>query len=232
VNDRAPAHPAGPLGGELPLDPAAAPEGRRDQPLGVLQRIVQAPRRRPGERCELCGDTIGEDHRHVVNLVSRSLLCSCRPCFLLFDHPGVTHGRYKAVPDRYRSFPGFQLSRAQWDELQIPVGLAFLFANSQLERTVAFYPSPAGATESVLPLEAWDELVTANPELAALEPDVEALLVRVRDHADTVCYLVPIDRCYELVGHLRMLWKGFDGGQEARARIEEFFDDVAARSRA
>ena len=29
---------------------------------------------------------------------------------------------------------------------------------------------------------------------------------------------MPIDVCYELVGHLRMLWRGFDGGQDVRAR--------------
>ncbi len=41
----------------------------------------------------------------------------------------------------------------------------------------AYYPSPMGATESLLRLEAWKELEAANPVLATLEPDVEALLV-------------------------------------------------------
>ena len=64
-------------------------------------------------------------------------------------------------------------------------------------------------------------------------PDVEALLVRApttRDRAGQ-CYLVPIDACYELVGRLRPVWRGFDGGQEARTQIEEFFAAVDARSR-
>ena len=39
-------------------------------------------------------------------------------------------------------------------------------------------------------------------------------------------YLVPIDACYEFVGRLRMLWRGFDGGQEVREYIDEFFDHV------
>ena len=45
------------------------------------------------------------------------------------------------------------------------------------------------------------------------------------------CYIVPIDACYELVGHLRTLWRGFDGGKEANAKLEAFFDDVRARAR-
>jgi hypothetical protein len=43
---------------------------------------------------------------------------------------------------------------------------------------VAFYPGPAGATESELPLPAWNRMVARDPRLAVLRPDVEALLVR------------------------------------------------------
>lgn len=178
----------------------------------------------------MCGVEIGGFHGHVVNLSGRALLCTCRPCYLLFDYRGPARGRYRAVPDRYLSFPDFRLTRQQWDTLQIPVGMAFFFVNSELGRTAAFYPSPAGATESVLPLDTWDELLEGNPELTAIESDVEALLVRFEGD-DAVCYLVPIDACYELVGHIRMLWRGFDGGQEARERIDRFFADVAGKSR-
>jgi hypothetical protein len=41
---------------------------------------------------------------------------------------------------------------------------------------------------------------------------------------------VPIDACYELVGHLRRLWRGFDGGTEANRQLDEFFDDLRARA--
>ena len=41
----------------------------------------------------------------------------------------------------------------------------------------AVYPSPAGATESLLPLETWDQIVAENPDLQSMEADVEALLV-------------------------------------------------------
>jgi hypothetical protein len=42
---------------------------------------------------------------------------------------------------------------------------------------------------------------------------------------------VPIDVCYALVGQLRRVWRGFDGGTEARQAIDDFFADIAARSR-
>jgi hypothetical protein len=202
-------------------------------PLAVLARIT-ANRRQPvaGERCEMCAEPIGEAHSHVVNVASRSLLCTCRGCYLLFtdEHAEL---RYRAVPDRYLSFPDLTLDGPGWEALEIPVGMAFFFTNSELGRTVAFYPGPAGAAESELPLGAWDDVVAANPALRAAAPDVEALLFRApeRGVGTFECYLVPIDACYELVGRLRQVWRGFDGGQDARAEIDRFFTSVARRSR-
>lgn len=117
----------------------------------------------------------------------------------------------------------------QWDALQIPVGMAFLFHNSSMGRAAAFYPSPAGATESLLPLDVWDEVREANPSLKAMLPDVEALLVRRQDGGNE-CYIVPIDLCYELVGVIRRWWKGFDGGEEAHREIDAFFERLRERS--
>jgi hypothetical protein len=179
----------------------------------------------------MCGTAVTEVHSHVVNVETRALLCTCRACYLLFTAQDASL-KYHAVPERYLSFPGFRLSPVEWDDLQIPVSMAFFFRNSQLGRTVAFYPGPAGATESELALDAWDRIRADNPALDTLVPDVEALLVRARERSTAFdCYLVPIDACYELVGHLRRLWKGFDGGSEARRQIEEFFATVHAKSR-
>jgi hypothetical protein len=191
----------------------------------------------------MCAVPIADEHSHVVNLDSRALLCTCRACYLLFTDEAANL-RYRAVPERYLSFAESPLDARAWDELQIPVGLAFLFRNSVQERTIAFYPSPAGATESELPLQAWERIVEANPELSVLRPDVEALLIfrtggtstggTSTDGAGSTggsCYLVPIDACYELVGRLRMLWRGFDGGQQAHQAMEEFFETVRRRSR-
>ncbi len=180
----------------------------------------------------MCGEPIAAEHQHVVDLDSHAMMCTCRPCYLLFTDSDA-HLRYRSVPDRYLSFPDFELGLGQWDELEIPVGLAFFFRSSRMERTVAFYPGPAGATESELPLDAWDAVMARNPALAIAAPDTEALLIRGpgNDHPQADCHLVPVDACYELVGHLRRLWRGFDGGQEARAQLTAFFDRVSSRSR-
>lgn len=193
-----------------------------------LQRFLSRKPPPAGEACDMCGTSVAERHSHVVGLDTRRLLCCCRACYLLFTHQGAAGGRYRAVPERYRRLEDAQVSERQWDALQVPVGIAFFFANSTLGKTVAFYPSPAGATESQLPLDTWSEILAANPALGTMEPDVEALLVeKTADGYDA--YLAPIDACYELVGVIRQHWKGFDGGQEARARIREFFASLRER---
>ncbi|CAN5299323.1 DUF5947 family protein [soil metagenome] len=204
---------------------------RQDEEASPLRRFAQ-PRPRPaaGEVCELCAQPVDDRHGHVVDTERRSLLCACRSCYLLFARPGAGQGRYRAVGERYLRVEPFALSPLQWSALQIPVGMAFFLVNSHLGRTVAFYPSPAGATESLLELDAWEDIVGANPALADLEPDAEAALVRSGD-VTTSCHIVPVDRCYELVGALRLHWRGFDGGQEVHERIDAFFEDVQARSR-
>jgi hypothetical protein len=199
-------------------------------PLAVLSRIRQGdPRTRPGERCELCAEMLAERHGHLVDLDSRSLLCACRPCTLLFTREGAAGGRYRAVPERYLAVTDFSLGPSEWAALQIPVGVAFFLTNARLDRTTAFYPSPAGATECELELDTWAEVLDANPVLKTMEPDVEAALVRT-GAATSECFVVPIDACYELVGTLRKLWRGFDGGAEARAELEAYFDRVRRRA--
>jgi len=205
---------------------------RPDQPLPPgLEKFLEKPVPvAPGERCEMCNEAISHEHSHVVNLENRALMCTCRPCYLLFTDRGAGGGKFAAVPERYLFDPDFTLSDAQWEEFQIPVKMAFLFVNSVLRQTAAFYPSPAGATESLLPAETWADMMMANPLFANLEPDVEALLVYRRDKVYE-CFLAPIDACYELVGHVCMNWKGFDGGQEAWEAIDGFFDGLRTRSR-
>ena len=129
-------------------------------PYDVLTRITSR-RSAPepaGERCEMCSEPIADEHQHVVNVAARQLMCVCRACYLLFTD-SQAQLRYRAVPDRYLAFPDFALDRRAWEALQIPVGVAFFFTNSALGRTVAFYPGPAGATESELDLEAWNAIM-------------------------------------------------------------------------
>ncbi|MFD8021574.1 DUF5947 family protein [Streptomyces lavendulae] len=172
----------------------------------------------------------GPPPRHLVETEKRSLVCACTGCALLFDRPGIVTGRFRAVPQRYLADPAHRLDDGAWERLQIPVGVAFFFRNAALDRLVALYPSPAGATESELDPQTWQDVLGSGRLSGLLESDVEALLLR-RTEGRTSCHLVPIDVCYELVGRMRLLWQGFDGGAEARAALDAFFAEVGRRAR-
>src|SRR4029450_5326829 len=201
-------------------------------PLSVLRRIATRPPPDPDLlTCDMCAEPITSDHSHVVDIHSRQLMCTCRGCGLLFTAESANQ-RFRAVPDRYLSFPDFGLTEAGWESLDIPVGLAFFFSSSVLDRVVAFYPGPAGVTESEVGLAGWAGVLASNLELGVLSDDVEALLVRAPDpDHEAECFLVPIDACYELAGRLRTVWRGFDCGADARAAIAEFFGSVETRSK-
>jgi hypothetical protein len=108
--------------------------------------------------------------------------------------------------------------------------VAFFFRHSGEGRVKAYYPSPMGPTESQLELGAWTALERANPLLATLEPDVEALLVN-RAFGARRHWIVPIDECYGLVGLIRTSWRGFTGGSEVWQAIKERFEALDRRSR-
>jgi hypothetical protein len=205
-------------------------------PVEALRRFTrkrepESPTTTKSEHCELCSEVIPTNHRHLLEVSRRRLLCACQACSLLFGDDGAGGGKYRLVPRRYLELLNFQMTDRQWDELRIPVHMAFLFYNTEAKQVVAFYPSPAGATESLLDLEGWAELTQSNSLLNDLAPDVEALLINRVKHAREH-YIVPIDACYQLVGLIRTLWKGLSGGTEAQEAIAVFFQDVHTRSQA
>src|SRR5580658_4204529 len=127
----------------------------------VLRQFARRPR--TAERCELCSAEIASQHPHLLDPAVRKLVCSCDACALLFS--GQDRARFKRVPRLVRLLANFQMTDAQWDSLMIPINMAFFFRSSPEARVVAMYPSPAGATESLLSLEAWNEIADANPAL-------------------------------------------------------------------
>lgn len=115
----------------------------------------------------------------------------------------------------------------------VPIELVFFFKSSPERRIVALYPSPAGATESLLALEVWEDIVKDNPMLSEMTPDVEALLVnRVGSERGVPAqyYIAPIDECYKLVGLIRMHWRGLSGGTEVWREIAAFFSALKERA--
>jgi hypothetical protein len=122
------------------------------------------------------------------------------------------------------------MTDAQWDSLMIPINMAFFLKSGAEDKVSVFYPSPAGATESLLALETWEDIVRENPALHEMESDVEALLVnRVgygRGAAAAEYYVLPIDECYKLVGIIRMHWRGLSGGTEVWQELGHFFSGL------
>jgi hypothetical protein len=201
------------------------PNGAGPGPLASLRRFAQS---RPArERCELCSAELADEHEHLVEPAVRRLLCACTACAILFGHR--SGAKYRRVPRRVDALTDLRLSDLQWEGFGLPIALAFFLHSSPAGRVVAVYPSPAGATESALPLDAWEEFAAENPGLGGLEPDVEALLVnRVGPARDY--FRVGIDRCYQLAGLIRTHWQGFSGGTALWDEIGRFFEDLQRRA--
>jgi hypothetical protein len=194
------------------------------------EKAAQEATKAAQEHCDLCGEPIPSEHRHLLEVSTREIMCACRPCSILFDSEAASEGRYRLIPDRHLFLENFEMSDVQWESLRIPVDMAFFFYSTPAERVVAFYPSPMGPTESLLKLSAWEGLEKANPVLKEMERDVEALLVnRVRGAREH--FLVPMAECYSLVGLIRMHWRGLSGGREVWEEIGRFFEELQKRSK-
>lgn len=197
--------------------------------LAALQRfatIHRADRETPA--CELCGAGVTEVHAHLLHLIDQRLQCACKACALLFS--GSTTTPFRTVPSRSRVDARFQLREADWEQLNIPVRLAFVSHRSPLQRWVALFPSPAGAMEAELDQEAWRRLHARSRLLQGIESDVEALLVRGKPGRRLDCWVTPIDACYRLVALVRRHWRGFDGGDTARQALDAFFSELNEHS--
>jgi Family of unknown function (DUF5947) len=194
---------------------------------GIPSVLRQFARRQTAaERCELCSAELAPMHSHLLELAKRQILCSCEACALLFC--GQTGAGYLRIPHRISLLSSFQMTDMEWDALMIPINLAFFYRDKARARMIAMYPSPAGATESLLSLESWEEIRAHNHALQTMESDVEALLVN-RVSAEPEYFLVPIDECFRLVGIIRMHWKGLSGGTEVWKHIQQFFTDLRSR---
>jgi hypothetical protein len=185
--------------------------------LGRIRRFAE--KREAKELCALCAVALGERHAHVVEVAGGKLLCACAGCATVFDHPA---GKFRRVGDRVERLSDFRLADDEWRALGVPVGLAFFRTRSAGPSVLAFYPSPLGAVESAVPPEAWEPVVRNNPALRTMEADVEALLVRRGEGR-----IVPIDRCYALIGLLRREWRGFSGGDAVGPAVDRFFEELA-----
>jgi hypothetical protein len=192
---------------------------------GLRRFAREPPGNRPppsdGPRCELCPLTLADDHKHLLDLEERRIVCVCPTCWSIRSG----EARYRPTGSRTLWLDGLELSDELWASFQIPIGLAFFLRSTTTGGIVALYPSPAGATESELDLEAWDRLVAANPSLEDLDPDAEALIVN-RLATPHLHAIAPLDDCYRLVGIIKSTWEGISGGAAMEAAVQRYFDDL------
>jgi hypothetical protein len=208
------------MNGRLDLKAAAAGR-RRAELVAGLRTLATAPTPAPGEHCDLCRGGIPDDHRHLLNLHERQIVCVCESCWAI--HSGDADLR--PVGQRTVWLEAFTLPDEVWADFRIPIGLAFFMFSSVTECVVALYPSPAGATESELHFESWSRLVALNPVLERLQADGEGLIVNRM--SDPPSYAIaPIDRCYMLVGLIKSKWQGISGGPEVPLAVDRFFEEL------
>jgi hypothetical protein len=193
--------------------------------IAGLRRFVRAPQspraQAEGAHCELCPISLAEDHKHLLDLEERRIVCVCPTCWSVRSGDA----RYRPTGSRTVWLDGLDLSDELWAEFQIPIGLAFFLRSSTSGNVIALYPSPAGATESELDLDAWARLVAANPVLEDLDPDAEALIVN-RMATPHIHAIAPLDDCYRLVGIVKATWEGISGGAGMEAAVERYFDGL------
>src|SRR5690242_6541454 len=179
------------------------------------------------ERCDLCGLSIPDDHRHLLALVERRIVCSCEACWAM----RAGEGDYRPTGNRTLWLPDLDVPDDLWASFQIPIGLAFFMHSTVTSCVVAMYPSPGGATESELHFDSWSRMRELNPVLDGLEPDIEGLIANRL--ADPPIYVIaPIDRCYALTGTIKAHWEGISGGAAVETAVTDFFDRLRAEATA
>lgn len=196
----------------------------RGDGIAALRRFTRV--QTPVERCELCGVALDAEHPHLLERTKRRIACACPACALLFY--GQEGGRFLRVPRRVVRLQNFAFSDTEWDEMALPIGLAF-FVRREDGAVAALYPSPAGVVESSVALERCAERLADDPVLAAMEPEVEALVVN-RVGSEHACFLIPVDECYRLTGLIRTQWRGLSGGPDVWGAVAKFFEEMRVKA--
>jgi hypothetical protein len=205
--------------------PPRAPPGVENQGASVVGITDGAEMADAAEFCDLCGLGIPEDHRHLLHLVERRIVCSCEPCWAM----RAGEGDFRPTGNRTLWLPDLDIPDDLWAGFQVPIGLAFFMHSTVTDCVVAMYPSPAGATESELHFESWSRMCLLNPVLSNLESDIEGLIAnRLTD--PPIYAIAPIDQCYALTGAIKATWEGISGGAGVDHAVTRFFEDLRGKA--
>ena len=196
---------------------------------------------RPAARCDRCGVGLLPDprHAHLFSYSRRSLLCACAACSAPYREGVIGKERspaYRLVPSRVERIDALSLTQADWEELGIPVQIAFLLKNqrengwrlgrgrgpSRLSQPGREYGigHPAGGVDPPLV-----QLLSARATRAGRRSPARRQAPRQARY-----FRAPIDECYRLAGLLRSHWEGFAGGPRVGAAVDDFFAELASRA--
>jgi hypothetical protein len=180
-----------------------------------------ATRRQNAERCEFCSAPLSRDHEHVLHPKSSLLRCACAACVGFFAR--VSADRPRRIETFARRLVKFELDKATWHRLGVPVGLAYFSLRGASPEVVASFPGRAGVVQAGVPSALWRALSETHAVLAALSPEVEALLVR-RTPGRRDYFHVSIDHCFRLTELLRSD-RSHDNGPENEL-LDGFFAEL------
>ncbi|HEY2657164.1 MAG TPA: DUF5947 family protein, partial [Solirubrobacteraceae bacterium] len=113
------------------LDDAVAAR-RRAGVVSGLRGLARPPARASPpsapdtEACDLCGLGIPEDHRHLLALSERRIVCACEACWAMRSG----EGDYRPTGNRTLWLPGLDVPDDLWASFQIPIGLAFFMEST------------------------------------------------------------------------------------------------------
>jgi hypothetical protein len=173
--------------------------------------------------CDLCGTSMPEEHRHLLHLDDRRIVCACESCWAL--RSGDTE--YRPTGSRVVWLEDLDMPEELWARFRIPIGLAFFLLGD--DGVAAFYPSPVGATEAEIDPEAWAELGERNAAVRGLETHAETLILdRMGERGRAV--IAPTDEAYRLVGLIKLHWEGISGGAAVGEAVDGFFAELRERA--
>ena len=146
-------------------------------------------------------------------------MCTCRPLLPALHRPTTPSCGTAPCPSAICRSPTSPSTPGQWDELRDPgrSGVPVPQLGAGPHGRLLSRPGRRDRVRAAARRLGPDRRARTRAG-GCSRPDVEALLDPSRGprRDEFSCHLVPIDACYELVGRLRLLWRGFDGGPEAR----------------
>ena len=120
--------------------------GQRAELVTALRRLrapapAGAPAAAPAERCELCRTTIPENHRHLLHLVERRIVCVCPTCWSLRSGDP----EFRPTGARTLFLEDLVVPEDVWARFSIPIGLAFFMRSTTVEPGRGDVPQPGRA---------------------------------------------------------------------------------------